>query len=430
MDRDYGQSLKKATHVLKTSRMRKQEFFAEMGMLLLRSTDLDVFLKRMKCFLRRSFQAESVTLAVKIGDTFRLESTSKRVLPAIDVARLTKHIHRHYRYNEVVLVKDLADESLQQSLAMYHIEVILPLAMDHECVGCVLFGRRAKRYTRRDISLLETMSGELVVAVKNSLAMAEVRQLNETLQQKIIDATRELRISNRQLQRLDAAKDEFISMASHQLRTPLTSIKGYLDMMLEGDLGPINATQRTVLTEAFGSSERMVQLIGDFLSISRLQTGKFVINRQATDLAQLVKDEVAFLKTMSKQRHVKIAVDIDKDIPQPMVDGEKLRQVMMNMIENALYYSKPDTTIKVKLTRDDDDVVFTVKDTGIGVPDAEKANLFSKFFRGSNARKKRPDGTGIGLFLARKVVLAHGGQMVFESKESKGSTFGFRLPVK
>lgn len=219
-------------------------------------------------------------------------------------------------------------------------------------------------------------------------------------------------------------------MASHQLRTPLTSIKGYLDMMLEGDLGPINATQRTVLTEAFGSSERMVQLIGDFLSISRLQTGKFVINRQATDLAQLVKDEVAFLKTMSKQRHVKIAVDIDKDIPQPMVDGEKLRQVMMNMIENALYYSKPDTTIKVKLTRDDDDVVFTVKDTGIGVPDAEKANLFSKFFRGSNARKKRPDGTGIGLFLARKVVLAHGGQMVFESKESKGSTFGFRLPVK
>lgn len=82
---------------------------------------------------------------------------------------------------------------------------------------------------------------------------------------------------------------------------------------------------------------------------------------------QLVKDEVAFLKTMSKQRHVKIAVDIDKDIPQPMVDGEKLRQVMMNMIENALYYSKPDTTIKVKLTRDDDDVVFTVKDTGIGV---------------------------------------------------------------
>ena len=103
-----------------------------------------------------------------------------------------------------------------------------------------------------------------------------------------------MRFSNRQLQRLDEAKNEFISMASHQLRTPLTSIKGYLDMMLEGDLGKITPTQRAVLRGAFSSSERMVRLINDFLNVSRLQTGKFNIDKQKIDIAQILRDEVCF----------------------------------------------------------------------------------------------------------------------------------------
>lgn len=418
-----------AGRLVGASRSQREEFFAELSMLLLRSTDLELFLKRMKCFLRRSFQVESVTFAIKQDGDFLLSGTKKTVPSPVDIRTLMAYIHRHHHYNVPLLIEDVADKALQQAASLHHIQLVLPLGMEGECVGMLLFGRRKKRYGRRDLRLLEVVSGELVVALKNALVMAEVSKLNESLQQKIIDATRELRISNQQLQRLDAAKDEFISMASHQLRTPLTSIKGYLDMMLEGDLGPINATQRTVLKEAFGSSERMVQLIGDFLSVSRLQTGKFVVNRQPTDVAKLVKDEISFLTTMSRQRQLKVSADIDTTLPQVFVDAEKLRQVIMNMIENALYYSKPRTTIHVRLASQDDSIIFTVKDTGIGVPADEQANLFSKFFRGSNARRKRPDGTGIGLFLARKVILAHEGTIIFESKEGKGSTFGFRLPM-
>ena len=112
-----------------------------------------------------------------------------------------------------------------------------------------------------------------------------------------------------------------------------------------------------------------------------------------------------------------------------MMDVEKIRQVVMNMIDNAIYYSKPNSKVIVSAVKNGNFVEFTVKDTGIGVPKSEQKDLFSKFFRGTNARKKRPDGTGVGLFLARKAVLSHGGEMIFLSEEGKGSTFGFRLPI-
>ena len=138
--------------------------------------------------------------------------------------------------------------------------------------------------------------------------MEEIKRLNDTLQRKIDESTKELRLTNRQLQRLDESKNEFISMASHQLRTPLTSIKGYLDMLLEGDLGRVSSTQKAVLREAFFSSERMVRLINDFLNVSRLQTGKFVIDKQKTDIAQIVKEEVALLKVVASHSDRKSVV--------------------------------------------------------------------------------------------------------------------------
>ena len=254
--------------------------------------------------------------------------------------------------------------------------------------------------------------------------------MNKILQRRIDESTKELRFSNRQLQRLDEAKNEFISMASHQLRTPLTSIKGYLDMILEGDLGKISPTQRAVLREAFSSSERMVRLINDFLNVSRLQTGRFAIDKQKIDIARVLRDEILLLQVVADQRSVELNVKIDKKIPLATIDSEKIRQVMLNMIDNAIYYSNPHAKVAITLKNSDKVIEFTVKDSGIGVPKAEQARLFSKFFRGVNARKRRPDGTGVGLFLAKKVVLSHDGEMIFESEEGKGSTFGFKLPVR
>jgi signal transduction histidine kinase len=257
-----------------------------------------------------------------------------------------------------------------------------------------------------------------------------VKELNETLQQRIDEATKELRASNAQLQKLDTAKDEFVSMASHQLRTPLTSVKGYISMVLEEDAGKISDAQRHLLSEAFTSSERMVHLINDFLNVSRLQTGKFMVDRRAIDLAKVTGQEVDSLKTTAHARNLKLSYRKPSHFPVLYIDEGKIRQVIMNFIDNAIYYSSEYSTITISLAAEAGDIVLRVHNDGIGVPESEKAHLFTKFFRAANARKQRPDGTGVGLYLAKKVITAHGGSMVFDSEPNQGTTFGFRLPIK
>ena len=215
--------------------------------------------------------------------------------------------------------------------------VAIPLMQQDREVGILFLGeRKGRKYSRRNICILESVASELAISIQNALSVEEIKRLNDTLQRKIDESTKELRLTNRQLQRLDESKNEFISMASHQLRTPLTSIKGYLDMLLEGDLGRVSSTQKAVLREAFSSSERMVRLINDFLNVSRLQTGKFVIDKQKTDIAQIVKEEVALLKVVASQRSVKLKVKINKNIPEVKIDAEKIRQVILNMIDNEI----------------------------------------------------------------------------------------------
>lgn len=321
-----------------------------------------------------------------------------------------------------------ASKTLLRVLERRHGALLIPLGNQ---VGYLLFGDALRGgYRHQDTKALRAISNELVIAIENAKSVQEVRELNTSLQQRIDRATRELRASNNKLRRLDETKDEFISMASHQLRTPLTSIKGYLSMVLEGDVGEINSAQRKVLGEAYTSSERMVRLIGDFLNVSRLQTGKFIIDPRPTDLSKVVAQEVEAMRQLAEHHGILIAYQRPTTFPVLDVDEDKLRQVIMNFVDNAIYYSRPKSTIAVKAYVEHGDAVVEVHDQGIGVPQDEQDKLFTKFFRAENARRQRPDGTGVGLFLARKVVTALGGEIIFGSQEGKGSVFGFRLPIK
>ena len=329
-------------------------------------------------------------------------------------------------------VEQLTQPRLEHVFNGAHLQVVVRLSVRHQPVGLLIIGakRSGKHYGPKDIRLLTTVADELAIAVQNSLRFEEIQVLNATLQERISEATKELRTSNRQLQKLDEAKDEFVSMASHQLRTPLTSVKGYIDMVLQGDAGKITPMQHQLLSEAFTSSERMVHLINDFLNVSRLQTGKFMLDRRAIDLAKVVGQEVDALRTTAGSRELTLQYHPPSRLPILYLDEGKLRQVVMNFIDNAIYYSREHSTIKIRLAVEAGDVVFEVHDKGIGVPKAEQAHLFTKFFRAANARKQRPDGTGVGIYLAKRVISDHGGSMIFSSSEGEGSVFGFRLPVK
>ena len=270
-----------------------------------------------------------------------------------------------------------------------------------------------------DIELIERVSEPSGIALDNRLLYEEnvriVRQLQET---------------NQQLKEMDASKDEFISMASHQLRTPLTSMKGYVSLVLDGDFGPITDPQRAMLQQAYDSSQRMVYLISDLLNVSRLRTGKFIIINKVTDLARVVEDELAQLVQAAKARNVQYSFSKSDNFPKLMLDEMKIRQVVMNFLDNALYYTPDGGTVKVALTADATSIRYTVTDTGMGVSKEDQKNLFTKFYRGQNARKMRPDGTGLGLYMARKVIAAQGGALLFNSIEGEGSMFGFSIPLE
>jgi signal transduction histidine kinase len=294
-------------------------------------------------------------------------------------------------------------------------------------VGYLLLGpkKSGNLYSSQDLKVIEIVANELVIAIQNALRFEEIRNFNLTLQAKVDEATKKLRRANEKLRQLDETKDDFISMASHQLRTPLTSVKGYIDMVMEGDGGKITQKQREMLGQAFFSSQRMVYLIADLLNVSRLKTGKFIIEPAPVNLAKIVKEELEQLEESAASHNLTLAYDKPKSFPELMLDETKIRQVIMNFVDNAIYYTPNGGHITVHLVDNKSTVELRVEDDGIGVPKSEQPHLFTKFYRAGNARKQRPDGTGLGLFMAKKVVVAQEGSIIFESHEGKGSTFGF-----
>jgi signal transduction histidine kinase len=304
---------------------------------------------------------------------------------------------------------------LKRRLPLKSLYVVKLLAR-RQVVGLLVVGYTTPvtQLNATDTELMDRLSESIGVALDNKLLFEENQHVLHQLQE-----------SNKKLVALDEAKDDFISMASHQLRTPLTSVKGYISMVLEGDAGKLTPTQKKLLNQSFFSAQRMVYLIADLLNVSRLKTGKFIMEAAPVNLANVVEEELTQLKEIAAARSLKLTYLKPKKFTEVMLDETKLRQVIMNFVDNAIYYTPAKGHIKVKLTETPTTIEFRVEDNGMGVPKSEQPHLFTKFYRAGNARKARPDGTGLGLFMAKKVIIVQGGSLIFQSKEGKGSTFGF-----
>lgn len=415
-----------------------QQLLDNLNQIIVGKPDLESLLQEVSGHIQRTLHADFCGFYIRETGYFasRYISNTARKLDPSDLEKLrqlTPNIK--YKVHSIEVEPSNNEEAiLNQILRDNNIELLGRLVdtLDYQIagVGYLLLGSRKSKnpYSEQDMKILEIIVNELVIAIENSLRLEEIEQFNVTLQKKIDDATRKLKQSNDKLLALDQAKDEFVSMASHQLRTPLTSIKGYISMVLEGDAGPINETQKQMLGQAFFSSQRMVYLISDLLNVSRLKTGKFIIDSRPVNLAELIESEIEQLKEGARAKDLTLAYEKPDDFPVLLLDDMKIRQVIMNFIDNAIYYTPAGGKITVKLKDTKNSVEFTVKDTGIGVPKEQQHKLFTKFYRADNARKTRPDGTGLGIFMAKKVIVAQGGSILFNSKEGKGSTFGFNFP--
>lgn len=412
-----------------------EQFISELNSAAVSTLDLDTLLLNASKVIATNFRAEFCLFG--LGKTSnapqRILGTEKRNFRQSQI-EIIKAATPHMN-SKVIITSFIGDEyhEVRKILEENAVHVIARLVSNPEVgdgIGYIILGAKksGQQYNSQDVRTLNTVIDGLIIAIQNAQRFEEIQNFNQTLQQRVDDATRKLRRTNAKLEALDETKDDFISMASHQLRTPLTAVKGYLSMVLDGDAGDISPMQRKMLNQAFISSQRMVFLIADLLNVSRLKTGKFVIERTNVNLAQMIEEEIGQLRETAASRNLKVDYEKPKDFPTLLLDETKTRQVVMNFIDNAIHYTPGGGHIRVELQDKPQTVELKVVDDGIGVPKSEQHHLFTKFYRANNARRERPDGTGLGLFMAKKVVVAQGGAVLFDSKENRGSTFGFTMP--
>jgi signal transduction histidine kinase len=415
------------------NRYSQQAFLEEAGKIMASTILMDDLLTKLLQLMMSEIKIESAAFVI-----FSQEEDAKKakyIIKArgqIDTEQFNDDALTHLMRGRHTLFFDELNEGATKSLMRgMGVSIAVPLGSKREIVGLLLLGGKLSgdAYSTQDIQTLEILAPEASVAIQNAESYLEIEAFNETLKLKVERATMKLREANSHLRELDKAKDEFISMASHQLRTPLTTIKGYLSMLEEGDAGKLTAQQDEFANEAFASSERMNGLINDLLNVSRMDAGRFQINRTPVDLQAMVEETVRSLLPHAQARHIYLKfVAPARRVPPMQLDEDKTRQVVMNFIDNAVYYTEKGG-VTVMLEQKSDTAEFTVHDTGIGVPEKVRDHLFTKFYRADNAKNVRPDGTGLGLYLAKRVVEDQGGKIIFDSVEGKGSTFGFAMPL-
>jgi signal transduction histidine kinase len=227
----------------------------------------------------------------------------------------------------------------------------------------------------------------------------------------------------------DRLKDDFLATVSHELRTPLTSIVGFLEMLLDGDAGPLNEEQRRFLEIVMRSSERLMRQVGDLLFVAQLDAAGLTLRRREVDLAELVRESAEQVAALARRRELELTVDA----PVPLAldcDRERIAQVTANLLSNAVKFTPPGGTVAVRVERNGGAAVVEVADSGIGIPEAERERLFQRFFRSSRATEHAIQGTGLGLAISAAIVEAHGGTIAAEPAPGGGTVFRFALPLR
>ncbi|MDD5145443.1 MAG: ATP-binding protein [Candidatus Pacebacteria bacterium] len=357
---------------------------------------------------------------------------------------LTTYLERTQKslvYEELLLIiRDAREASekekleyLRENMKKIEASLCIPLFMEDKIIGMIVLGNKISGdpYSEQDVQLLTNLSNQASIALQNAKLYGQVQDLSKNLQRKVDEQTKELRVAYEELKTLDKAKSEFISMASHQLRTPLAAIKGYVSMLIEGSFGPISDKAKEKLTNVTQSNERLIKMVNDLLDISKIDLGKMETEKSKMQVLDLVGSCIEELEHEVEKKNLKLTFEKPKiALPKIEVDALKIRQVFLNLIDNAIRYTTQGE-ILIKAKKKKSSILFSIKDTGEGLTKEELENIFQGFSRGSAGIDLFIEGTGLGLYVAKKFLELHQGKIWAESKgKGKGATFFVELPME
>jgi signal transduction histidine kinase len=264
---------------------------------------------------------------------------------------------------------------------------------------------------------LVTVAAELSLALEREHLVVSLRRAADALTEQ-----------NERLRELDRMKDQFVSSVSHELRTPLTSMVGYLELVLAGEVGPVEGEQRHFLEIVGRNCDRLNRLVDDILFVARVDAGRLSLEREWVDLAELAAESIETARGAAVGKQIDLRFSAEEGLPRVWVDQTRMTQLFDNLLSNAVKFTPVQGTVSVTVGRHGDTAHIEVRDTGVGIPERDIGSLFDRFFRASTA--VAAPGTGLGLSIVKSIAEAHGGTISVESEERVGTTFSIDLPLE
>lgn len=356
-----------------------------------------------------------------------------------------KHVYKNkmsfnnLKYSEILqflkrkgpfIFDEMEESKLKEWMRKHNAGFIFPLRVEKNNVGLLILDHKLSGdiYFEKDIEALMIMVPEIAVAVQNALSFEEIKKFSQTLEKEVNEATQELQKANKKLKQVSQLKDDFVSMASHELRSPLTIINGYLSMLADGDAGDLPEQAEKLIDDASQGAQRMIRLVNNMLNVSRIESGRLDLEVSEFNLEEVCKEIVERFQIEAKQKDLELKyTNGNKTECIVKADLDKIKEVIINLVSNAIKYTDKGKVI-VRCFKKENKVRVEVEDTGPGINKEAQSKLFKKFSRLETSEDDKKSGTGLGLYISKLFIERMGGKIGVNSEPKKGATFYFTLP--
>jgi signal transduction histidine kinase len=429
------------------ARYNAEEIINQLSETLVSEIDLIQLAREIKKVLVENIKVSKVSIFVKSDHRFFPIAAANDFPKQLDTNVEKKHLVTKYLSDHhEILVLEEAERNLKEgkrlhphlaeatkTLGKIGVEVVVPLVVKGRLNGAMFLGEKLSQdiYSGADLRFLEILSHQAALSLENAKLYEEQKLYGVRLTKEVERATTDLRHANERLKELDELKDEFMSIASHELRTPMTAIKSYVWLALNNKGGEITTKLRNYLTKVYDSSDRMIAMINDMLNVSRIETGRLQLEIVPVSVQKVLDQVTGDLSARSAEAGVEIKVAKDQIIPLVLADREKLAEIFTNLIGNALKFTRKDGKVTISAQKVGSMLEVSVTDTGIGIAKENIPKLFKKYGRiGESYATMTPStGTGLGLYITKQYLEKMHGNIRIKSTLGKGTTFSFSLPI-